>query len=204
MSDQQELDVLSHLRNQLQILRQLETRVNEHLHTKLSSIEEDIEELTDRVKETKTLVEKISENQVLVIKNQDTVLTGIATIIKTLGTPQAIPVMQIQFKGDSTMGPGKVSKGQTIDASGIETDAFGKSVTIDPANATWSIDDAAIASFVQNADGSATFTPLAAGDTIVRLTDNSTGAVGTNTLSVSGGPDVLTLTFGDPQAATPA
>jgi hypothetical protein len=188
-NEHKEIDVLTHLRNQLQILQKLENKINDTVNSKLNSIEEDIEELTNEVNAIKI--------------NQSEVLIGIKTIISTLGTPQLEPVLQIQFGGDTTMAGGNISKGQTIAASGIETDAFGKPVTIDPANATWSIDDATIASFVQNADGSATFTPLATGSTIVRLTDNATSTVGTNTLTVSGGPDVLTLTFGDPQAATP-
>jgi hypothetical protein len=196
-NEHREIDVLTHLRNQLQILQKLENKINDTVNSKLNSIEEDIEELTDEIKTTKILINNINENQ-------NEVLIGIKTIISTLGTPQLEPVLQIQFGGDTTMAGGNISKGQTIAASGIETDAFGKPVTIDPKNSSWSIDDSTIASFVQNADGSATFTPLATGSTIVRLTDNATSTVGTNTLTVSGGPDVLTLTFGDPQAATPA
>jgi hypothetical protein len=188
-NEHKEIDVLTHLRNQLQILQKLENKINDTVNSKLNSIEEDIEELTNEVNAIKI--------------NQSEVLIGIKTIISTLGTPQLEPVLQIQFGGDTTMAGGNISKGQTIAASGIETDAFGKPVTIDPKNSSWSIDDSTIASFVQNADGSATFTPLATGSTIVRLTDNATSTVGTNTLTVSGGPDVLTLTFGDPQAATP-
>lgn len=190
--EHREESISSHLQRSLQRIETLNSKFTVRL--------KDVDESIDKVEK---IVNQLSDATQKVLDSTENIKQQLQQVLKAIGNPNA-NVMQIQFEGDTTMAGGKLSKGQTIAASGIETDAFGKAVTIDPANASWSIDDPSIASFVQNADGSATFTPLAAGDTIVRLTDNSTSAVGTNTLTVSGGPDVLTLTFGDPQAATPA
>jgi hypothetical protein len=56
-----------------------------------------------------------------------------------------------------------------------------------PGNIVWAVQDSTIASFVQNPDGSATFTPLLAGSTGVAVTDNVTGAAAQGTLTVTGG-----------------
>jgi hypothetical protein len=57
----------------------------------------------------------------------------------------------------------------------------------DPTKIAWAVQDPTVASFVQNADGSATFTPLKAGATGVAVSDSAT------TLSAQG---VLTVTAG--------
>jgi len=97
--------------------------------------------------------------------------------------------------------PGTESDVQTIPATAVETDAAGQPVTLNPANVVWAIDNPAIATLTQNADGSATFKGVSVGVANVSCTDNSVTppVVGTDTLTVTAGPlGRLVVQFGTP------
>jgi hypothetical protein len=62
----------------------------------------------------------------------------------------------------------------------------GQPFVFTPSNIQWTVQTPSIASFVVNPDGSATFTPLAAGTTGVAVQDTATGAVAQAQLTVTG------------------
>lgn len=97
---------------------------------------------------------------------------------------------------------GEMKTKQTLPASGMETDENGQPVAINADNAEWSVDDTSIATVEENPDGSATFTSVAAGSTVVRLKDNVSGVEGTRTLTVTKRANQLAIVFGDPKDAT--
>jgi hypothetical protein len=67
-----------------------------------------------------------------------------------------------------------------------------------PANLVWSVQTSGVVNLVQNADGSATFTPVAVGSTQVGVVDSSNQLSGTGTITVAAGPDGLTISFSSP------
>lgn len=71
----------------------------------------------------------------------------------------------------------------------------GQPFTFSPASIAWAVQDQTVATFVQNPDGSATFTPLKAGTSGVAVTDNSTGAVAQGTLTVAGSADSFAMSI---------
>jgi hypothetical protein len=141
------------------------------------------------------------ESQTRVMRQQLRVLKD----IKTLLVPKKPNKIALQFDNQEPNMPGKASDKQTISCSAIETDDKGQPVTIDPANAQWSVDDTAVATVVTNpADGSGDFTAHAAGTTVVHLKDTATGAEGTNSLEITHDARSNTFAFvwGDPKDAT--
>jgi hypothetical protein len=68
----------------------------------------------------------------------------------------------------------------------VELLANGQPFIIVPANIAWQVQNSAIATFVQNPDGSATFTPLSAGSTGVAVQDTVTGLSAQGVLTVVG------------------
>jgi len=84
----------------------------------------------------------------------------------------------------------------------VELNADGSNFSFDLANIAWAIQDNTIASFVQNADGSADFTPLLAGSTGVAVSDRVTGLSAQGTLTVVGvvttGPVSMNINWQNP------
>jgi Flp pilus assembly secretin CpaC len=123
-----------------------------------------------------------------------------------LRLPPAPPTnMQVQFKGENGMPSekGTVVDHLTISANNIETDAAGNDVTLteDPAQLQWTIDNPAIATLVANPDGTVTITGNSPGTAIVTCTDTSrtpplsgTGEV-TVTPAPPGAPVKLSVSF---------
>lgn len=85
---------------------------------------------------------------------------------------------------------------QTTNATVVET-VNGQPYTPVPGDLTWSVQDATIASMVQNPDGSATFTAVAVGVTMCGCVDKTTGNSGTGTITVALGtvPGTLVISF---------
>lgn len=84
-------------------------------------------------------------------------------------------------------------------SNGTVTEIFkGQPYVPVPGDLTWSVQDGTIVGFVQNADGSATFSPLAVGSTQVGCSDKTTGLAGVGTVNVAAGPDGLTIIFSPP------
>lgn len=79
----------------------------------------------------------------------------------------------------------------------VETKADGSVFVFDPAQIQWSVQDGSILSFVQNADGSAQFKPLAVGSTQVAVIDNATQATKTvnATVTASVQPNTMDIVF---------
>lgn len=147
-------------------------------------------EIAERLREL--VVEKQRENDLLC-----ELLVEVRHIrIAVVGRPTK---MQLQFEGEKPNMPGTETDVQTIPCSALETDADGQPVALNPASVIWAIDNPAIASLTQNADGSATFQALSVGTANVSCTDNSVTPplVGTDTLTVTAGPaNKLVLAFG--------
>lgn len=83
----------------------------------------------------------------------------------------------------------------------VETNPDGSNFVYNPTNIQWAIQDPTIASFVQNADGSATFTPLKAGSTSVAVQDTSNSASATGVLTVTqpvSGPPTMSISWNAP------
>jgi len=84
----------------------------------------------------------------------------------------------------------------------VELNADGSNFIFDPANIAWAAQDSTIASFVQNTDGSADFTPLLAGSTGVAVSDRVTGLSTQGTLTVVGaittGPVSMSIAWQNP------
>jgi hypothetical protein len=106
---------------------------------------------------------------------------------------------------------GSVPATETETATIVETETSPTGVTTTypyvAANITWTIADNTIASFVTNADGSATFTGLKAGSTTGTVTDSATGAVQNYDLTVTAAPAntfAIAVTFGTPSLPTAA
>jgi len=89
--------------------------------------------------------------------------------------------------------------GKKITATPLETDALGNQFPVNPADIAWTVADNTIASFVQNSDGSATFTPLKAGSTQVTVADSGNNLNASDTLTVTDTPTGLTIQWGQPQ-----
>lgn len=79
----------------------------------------------------------------------------------------------------------------------VETKADGSVFAFDPAQIKWSIQDGSIVSFVQNADGTAQFKPLAVGSTQIGVVDTATGAskVVLATVTAAQQPNVMDINF---------
>lgn len=130
----------------------------------------------------------------------------------TFGKPQPNSTIS---EGETDMGTGSganLTDSQNVAATEVETDADGNPVTLNATDVAWAIDDPTIATLVQNPDGSATFTavkpvPPATNPRTanVTCTDNVTGVVGANTLTVTTSPGgSMVITFGPPNADSAA
>jgi hypothetical protein len=138
------------------------------------------------------------------VKEQVRELKDIRNLLNELVHPSK---MEIHFRnGDiNTMSSTSVTLVPPQTAAAVATEVYkGVPYTPVPTDLTWSLQDPTIASFVTNADGSATFTPLKAGVTQVGCSDKTTSLSGVGTLTVTGGGgsgDSLTITF-TPSAAS--
>lgn len=96
----------------------------------------------------------------------------------------------------------QLSPTASVPATAVETNADGSVFQFNPANIEWSVQDNTIVKVTQNPDGSAVFTPLAAGSTQVGVADTSTGLSDVGAITVTpasaSGPVKMTLTFGTP------
>lgn len=88
--------------------------------------------------------------------------------------------------------------GQHVAGVPVETDQAGNVLAVIPANIVWSVDDVTIASFVQNADGSATFTALKAGVANATVKDTAFNLSQTDTFTVTDTPVGLAIQWGTP------
>lgn len=95
--------------------------------------------------------------------------------------PRSTEDIAISFGGSMLPTPGNVAVGSTVVASIVPLEADG--VTVTPGAVVsaqgYAVDNPALASFVVNADGTATFTGLAAGTANVTATATVTDASGT-------------------------
>lgn len=115
------------------------------------------------------------------------------------------PIMHISFKLHHHKCEGKLDMdlqlvlSPTAGALGVpvETKADGKPFVYDPTQIQWSVQDPTIVSFVQNADGTAQFKPLAVGTTQVGVVDKATGATKAVNATVSAGvqPNTMDINF---------
>jgi hypothetical protein len=174
----------------------------------LDDIDRDVDKLSTRTKHLEEQYEVLIKAQSVIARSQVAVQAAVnktadqvQQILDFLQPSQRPVKMQLQFQGGELNMPGKETDTQTIPCSAMETDAAGQPVSLDPASVTWAIDNAAIASLVQNADGSATFKALSVGTANVTCTDNSVTPplVGADTLTVTAGVAIaLALNFGAP------
>lgn len=91
--------------------------------------------------------------------------------------------------------------GQSVVATPNEFDASGNAFAIVPANMTWSTSDATIASMVANADGTATFTAVAAGTVTATVSDTVYSLAASDTITVNPVPVVpasISISWGTP------
>jgi hypothetical protein len=90
-----------------------------------------------------------------------------------------------------------------ISSAPQEFDASGNPIPIVPANIAWSLDASGgqFVSFVQNPDGSATWTPIKIGSAQATVKDTKFNLSFTDTLTVipgAGDPTMLTIVWGTP------
>lgn len=107
--------------------------------------------------------------------------------------------LQIRFGIQEPGMPVTLSNTPTASVVGtpVETNADGSLFTIDPTKVTWDVQDATVASFVQNPDGTATFKPLKVGVTQVGVSDSATSLSATDTLTVvAAGPTSMSINWG--------
>lgn len=167
---------------------------HDQIARKLNDIDRDVDRLARDNVNQKEQIAKLAEALSVVADDVKMILD----ILEQSKTPVKL---ELQFEGEQLGMPGTETDTQTIPCSAMETDAAGNPVTLNPANVTWAIDNPAIASLTQNADGSATFKALTLGTANVTCTDNSVTPplVGTDTLTVTAGPGAkLVLNFGTP------
>src|SRR5579859_57398 len=89
-------------------------------------------------------------------------------------------------------------------ATPVEKKGDGTVFQYDPTQLVYSVKDPTIVSFAENADGTALFTPLAVGSTLVGLVDKATGAQVVVNATVTQGtlPNTLDITWSAPPVAT--
>ncbi len=109
------------------------------------------------------------------------------------------PIMHITFEGMDLDMDLNLVLSPTAGALGtpVETKADGTPFVFDPTQIQWSVQDPTIVSFVQNADGTAQFKPLAVGTTQVGVVDKATGATKAVNATVTAGvqPNTMDITF---------
>lgn len=114
----------------------------------------------------------------------------------------------IIWKGTNIMSAGSVTLNLTApygsnQAVPVETEN-GQPFAFTPANIQWAVQNTTIASFTQNPDGSATFTPLAAGSTPVAVQDTSTGASAQGEITVVATANTFAMSITWQTPAVPA
>lgn len=119
--------------------------------------------------------------------------------------PPCAASISIHFnrKGSHKM-PANVGVGQTIPAFATEASATGANVPIlNPGAISWTTSDSTIASVFVNADGTATFTGVAAGTVTVTVSDSSNSLTSSDQLTVVGQvATTIAIQWGTPVAAT--
>lgn len=93
--------------------------------------------------------------------------------------------IKIRFQGATTMPATRDISQGPITGTPVESNAAGE-VPFLAANVKWSIDSLSFATMVQNPDGTATFTPVAAGVANVTVQDTLYNLSFTDTLTITG------------------
>jgi hypothetical protein len=141
-------------------------------------------------------------------RGEEHLLELLQRILAILAKPTTLKIYF--FKGENMPAStvGTVALNQTIKSVVAEANAGG-GVTFNPADISWSIADTTIASFVEDSsDGSATWTPLAAGSALITASDSTNPTVlndvATLTVTSTTGPSgatSLTISFQPPVAS---
>lgn len=115
-------------------------------------------------------------------------------ILRSLGATH----IHIKFHGGHTM-PVTLAVGQSVAATASESNAAGPVAITDAPQLAWTSSDPTIVAETTEADGSASFTAVAAGDVTVTVTDPANGLTATDTITVTASPATdIAIAFGSP------